>query len=194
MALGTSCPVQHLYMARNLPFGWSFKHGLNDIISDDCIERWLDPSMLRTTALLCANATQTLLPTHTPALPTSNMDQGSLKLAANYFVAGFLLSTGATALLSPTTLAAGFGMPVEDGTFAAGFIQCMGGRNLTFGIISAIFVQRGDFRSAGTMATLLALDGFVDGLVTYRYAGWLASAPHFVAAAIIPFVSGWMSS
>lgn len=85
-------------------------------------------------------------------------------------------------------------MPVEDGTFAAGFIQCMGGRNLTFGIISAIFVQRGDFRSAGTMATLLALDGFVDGLVTYRYAGWLASAPHFVAAAIIPFVSGWMTS
>jgi hypothetical protein len=47
----------------------------------------------------------------------------------------------------------------------------MGGRNLTFGIIASIFLQRGDRRSVGTMATMLAVDGVIDGLVTMKYAG-----------------------
>jgi hypothetical protein len=121
-------------------------------------------------------------------------NQQSLKLLANYGVTGFLLSTGLLALLSPTTLAAGFGMPIEDDTFASGFVQCIGGRNLTFGIIASIFLQRRDLRAVATMATLLAVDGVVDGLVTYKYSGIAAAAPHFGAAAIIPFVSAWMSS
>lgn len=123
-------------------------------------------------------------------------NQKSLKLLANYGVVGFLLSTGLVGLLSPTTMAAGFGMPVEADSFAAGFVQCMGGRNLTFGIIASIFLQRRDLRAVATMATMLAVDGVVDGLVTYKYAdaAVLAAAPHFVAAAIIPFISAWMSS
>lgn len=121
-------------------------------------------------------------------------NQNSLKLLANYSVTGFLLSTGLVGLLSPKTLAAGFGMPIEDDTFAAGFVQCMGGRNLTFGIIASIFLQRRDLRAVATMATLLAVDGCVDGLVTYKYANVAAALPHFGAAAIIPFISAWMSS
>ncbi len=121
-------------------------------------------------------------------------DQQSLKLLANYSVTGFLLSTGLLALLSPTTMAALFGMPISDNTFAAGFVQCMGGRNLTFGIISAIFVQRRDLKAAATMATLLAVDGFVDGCVTFKYSGLGAAVPHWGAAAVIPFVSAWMAS
>lgn len=121
------------------------------------------------------------------------LDQPTLKLLANYSVTSFLLTTGLLALLSPTTLAALFGMPIQDDTFAAGFVQCMGGRNLTFGLISAIFVQRRDFRAAATMATMLAVDGVVDGLVTAKYAGWGPASPHFVAAGLIPFVSAWMS-
>ncbi|KAL5114076.1 hypothetical protein ACEQ8H_008053 [Pleosporales sp. CAS-2024a] len=118
----------------------------------------------------------------------------NLKLLANYGVTGFLLSTGLAFLLSPTTMAAGFGMPVQDNTFAAGFVQCMGGRNLTFGLIAGIFLQRGDLKAVATMATLLAVDGVVDGLVTYKYSGVGAALPHFGAAAMIPFVSAWMSS
>ena len=121
-------------------------------------------------------------------------DQTSLKLLANYTVTGFLLSTGLLGLLSPTTMAAGFGMPIEDDTFASGFVQCMGGRNLTFGIISAIFVAQRNLKAAATMATLLAVDGCVDGWVTWKYAGVGAAVPHFVAAAGIPFVSAWMAS
>lgn len=119
-----------------------------------------------------------------------------MKLLANYGVTGFLLSTGLVGLLSPTTMAAGFGMPIEDETFAAGFVQCMGGRNLTFGIIASIFLQRRDIRAVATMATMLAVDGVVDGLITYKYAdaSVLAAAPHFIAAAVIPFISAWMSS
>ena len=120
-------------------------------------------------------------------------DQTTLKLLAHYGVTGFLLSTGALALLSPTTMAALFGMPIQDNTFASGFVQCMGGRNLTFGIISAIFVQKRELKAAATMATLLAVDGCVDGWVTWRYAGIGAAVPHFGAAAVIPFVSAWMS-
>jgi hypothetical protein len=121
-------------------------------------------------------------------------NQNSLKLVANYFVTGFLLSTGLTALLSPTTFAAGFGMPIEDNTFAAGFMQCVGGRNLTFGVIASIFLQRRDLKAVATMATMLAIDGCVDGLVTYKYSGVGAALPHFGAAAIIPFVANWMSN
>lgn len=121
-------------------------------------------------------------------------DQATLKLLANYSVTAFLLSTGALALLSPTTMASVFGMPIAHNTFASGFVQCMGGRNLTFGIISAIFVSKRDLRAAATMATLLALDGCVDGWVTWKYAGVFAAAPHFGAAAVIPFVAAWMSS
>lgn len=121
-------------------------------------------------------------------------DQPTLKLLAHYSVTGFLLSTGLLALLSPTTMAALFGMPIQDNTFASGFVQCMGGRNLTFGIISAIFVQRRDLKAAATMATLLAVDGCVDGWVTWKYAGIGAAIPHFGAAAVIPFVSAWMAS
>jgi hypothetical protein len=125
--------------------------------------------------------------------PTS-ANMSNLKLLANCGVTGFLLSTGLVMLLSPTTMAAGFGMPIQDDTFAAGFVQCMGGRNLTLGIMATIFLQRGDLRAVATMATLLAVDGLVDGLVTYKYAGVGAALPHFGAAAIIPFVSAWMSS
>ena len=121
-------------------------------------------------------------------------DQTSLKLLANYTVTGFLLSTGLLGLLSPITLAAGFGMPIEDDTFASGFVQCMGGRNLTFGIISGIFVAQRNLKAAATMATLLAVDGCVDGWVTWKYAGVGAAVPHFVAAGVIPFVSAWMAS
>jgi hypothetical protein len=121
-------------------------------------------------------------------------DQPTLKLLANYSVTAFLLSTGFLALISPTTMAALFGMPIQDDTFASGFVQCMGGRNLTFGIISAIFVARRDLKAAATMATLLAVDGCVDGWVTWRYAGMGAALPHFGAAAVIPFVSAWMAS
>ena len=121
-------------------------------------------------------------------------DQPTLKLLANYSVTAFLLSTGLLALLSPTTMAALFGMPIQDDTFASGFVQCMGGRNLTFGIISAIFVSRRDLQAAATMATLLAVDGCVDGWVTWRYAGMGAALPHFGAVAVIPFVSAWMAS
>ena len=132
---------------------------------------------------------ETLYQSHNP-LAMSNQ----LKLLANYGVTGFLLSTGLFALLAPTTFAAGFGMPIEADTFASGFIQCMGGRNLTFGIIAGIFLQRGDVKAVALMATMLAVDGFVDGLVTMKYAGLGFAAPHFGAAAIIPFVSRWMAS
>jgi hypothetical protein len=118
----------------------------------------------------------------------------NFKLLANYGIAGFLLSTGLVMLLSPTTMAAGFGMPIQDDTFAAGFVQCMGGRNLTLGILASLFLQRKDLRAVATMATLLAVDGLIDGFVTYKYAGVGAALPHFGAAAIIPFVSAWMSS
>lgn len=118
---------------------------------------------------------------------------------ANYAVASFLLSTGLVGLLSPTTMATGFGMPVKADSFAAGFVRCMGGRNLTFGIIASIFLSRGDLRAVATMATMLAVDGVVDGLVTYSYAqngvdGVIFAAPHFIAAALIPFLSAWMST
>lgn len=121
-------------------------------------------------------------------------DQNTLKLLANYSVISFLLSTGVLGLLSPTTMAALFGMPIQEHTFASGFVQCMGGRNLTFGIISAVFVQQRNLRAAGTMAALLAIDGCIDGWVTWKYAGIVAAAPHFGAAAAIPFVSAWMSN
>jgi hypothetical protein len=131
---------------------------------------------------------------HQYTSPTTMSDQKSLKLLANYGVTGFLLSTGLLALLSPTTMAALFGMPIQDDTFAAGFMQCIGGRNLTFGIIASIFLQRRDLRAVATMATLLAVDGCIDGVVTYKYSGVGAALPHFGAAAIIPFVRAWMSS
>ncbi|KAL6710813.1 hypothetical protein ACN47E_007870 [Coniothyrium glycines] len=124
----------------------------------------------------------------------STLDTPTLKLFANYGVTSFLLSTGLLALLSPTTMASLFGMPIADNTYASGFVQCMGGRNLTFGIISGIFVARGDFKAAGTMATMLAVDGVVDGLITWKYASAGAASPHFGAAALIPFISAWMSS
>jgi hypothetical protein len=44
------------------------------------------------------------------------------------------------------------------------------------------------------MATMLAVDGVVDGLVTMKHAGMGFALPHFGAAAIIPFVSSWMAS
>jgi hypothetical protein len=117
-----------------------------------------------------------------------------LKLLANYGVTGFLLSTGLFALIAPTTFAASFGMPIPTNTFASGFVQCVGGRNLTFGIIAGIFLQRGDVRAVALMATMLAVDGVVDGMVTMKYAGVGYALPHFGAAAVIPFVSRWMAS
>ncbi|KAF1924531.1 uncharacterized protein M421DRAFT_424663 [Didymella exigua CBS 183.55] len=121
-------------------------------------------------------------------------DHANLKLLASYSITAFLLSTGVLALLSPTTVAALFGMPIADNTFASGLVQCMGGRNLTFGIISAVFISKRIQKAAATMAPMLAIDGCVDGWVTWRYAGMGAAVPHFGAAAAIPFMSAWMSS
>ena len=131
---------------------------------------------------------------HTHIMSNQPQPQSQLKLLANYSVTGFLLSTGLFALLAPTTFAAGFGMPISPDTFASGFVQCMGGRNLTFGIIASMFLQRRDFGAVATMATLLAVDGAIDGLVCLKYAGWVHAAPHFGAAVGIPFVANWMRS
>ncbi|KAF9690787.1 hypothetical protein EKO04_011135 [Ascochyta lentis] len=109
------------------------------------------------------------------------------------FIPAFLLSTGLLGLLSPTTLASLFQMPVAPSTHAAGFVQCMGGRNLTFGLISAVFVRRGDWGAAATMAGFLAVDGVVDGWVAWGYAGFGAAVPHFLAAAGVPFLAVWMA-
>jgi hypothetical protein len=133
-------------------------------------------------------------PTHTCTTQVIMSSQAQLKTLANAFIPTFLLSTGLLGLLFPTTMAALFGMPIQADTFAAGFVQCMGGRNLTFGIIASIFLQRGDRKAVATMATLLAVDGCVDGWVCWRYSGIVAAAPHFGAAAVIPFVSAWMAS
>ncbi|KAK0818598.1 hypothetical protein LTR75_002511 [Friedmanniomyces endolithicus] len=106
-----------------------------------------------------------------------------------YTIPAFLLLTGALALLSPTTLASAFGMPIPAYSNAAGFVQCIGGRNLTFGLISAVFASREDLWVVGTMAEFLALDGAVDGW----YAGLMAAAPHWVAAVGVPFVGMWLA-
>ena len=117
-----------------------------------------------------------------------------LKLLAHYGIAGFLLSTGIFALTAPTTFAAGgFGMNIEPDTLASGFVQCMGGRNLTFGIIASVLLQRGETRAVALMATLLAIDGVVDGLVSLKYAGMGFAAPHFVAAGAVLPVGWWMA-
>ncbi|KAK0251046.1 hypothetical protein LTR91_005750 [Friedmanniomyces endolithicus] len=110
-----------------------------------------------------------------------------------YTIPAFLLLTGAVALLSPTTLASAFGMPIPAHSHAAGFVQCIGGRNLTFGLISAVFAAREDLRALGTMAGFLALDGAVDGWVCWKYAGLMAAAPHWVAAVGVPFVGMWLA-
>ena len=115
------------------------------------------------------------------------------KLGMGYFTSAFLLSTGLVALISPTTMATGFGMPIQANTFAAGFVQCFGSRNLMLGLLNTVFVRNGNLQAAGLLASLLAVDGFLDGIVTYKYAGALASVPHVVAAAIIPFVGRWMT-
>lgn len=125
--------------------------------------------------------------THTP-IPAD------LKLLTLRFIPLFLLSTGLLALLSPTTMATLFGMPIESSTFAAGFVQCMGGRNFTFGIIASMLLVRREYKSVARMAGCLAVDGAVDGFVTLKYAGWVAAAPHFGAAVLVPFLSGWMVS
>lgn len=115
-----------------------------------------------------------------------------LHLLAYASIPIFLLATGLLALFSPTTLAALFGMPIQPHTIPAGFVQCIGGRNLTFGLISATFVRRGDWKAVRTMAGLLAVDGFVDGWVCWRYAGLVAAVPHFVAAVGVLGVVGWV--
>lgn len=109
----------------------------------------------------------------------SNTSQNQLKVLANYSICAFLLSTGLFALLLPTSFAAGFGMPIQPNTFAAGFVQCMGGRNLTLGILASVFAKGGDWKSVGLVALLLGVDGVVDGWVVGRYAGWVFAAPHF---------------
>jgi hypothetical protein len=105
-----------------------------------------------------------------------------------------LLSTSLFALLTPITFGAGFGMPIPADTFAFGFVQCMGGRNLTFGIITGIFLQQGDVRAVALMATMLAVDELVDELVTMNYAEVGYALPHLGADAIILFLSRWMAN
>lgn len=100
-----------------------------------------------------------------------------LKLLALRFIPFFLLSTGALALFSPTTMASSFGMPVEPDTFAAGFVQCFGGRNFVLGLISGTFLLRGEFKSVGTIASLLAVDGGIDGYVGWGTGFWMGVGP-----------------
>jgi hypothetical protein len=123
---------------------------------------------------------------------SQSQQQQELKVGAGYFVSAFLLGTGIVGLASPTTLALLFGMPIEPGSYAAGFVQCFGSRNLTLGILNTIFLQRGNLQAAGTLAGLLAIDGGLDAVITYNQAGALWAMPHVLGAAVIPFVSRWM--
>lgn len=115
------------------------------------------------------------------------------KLYAAYFVSAFLLGTGLTGLLTPTLLAAAFGMPISSQTYAAGFVQCFGSRNLSLGILNTVFAQQGNLKAAATLAGVLAIDGALDAVVTYSYAGVLWAVPHAAGAMVIPFVAGWMA-
>ena len=97
--------------------------------------------------------------------------QGTYKLGMGYFTSAFLLSTGVVAIISPITIAAAFGMPIQANTYAAGFVQCFGSRNLTLGLLNTVFVRNGNLQAAGLLASLLAVDGLLDGIVTSQYAG-----------------------
>jgi len=130
------------------------------------------------------------MPPSAPAFPRHDPN----KLYAGYFVSFFLLSTGLTGLLTPTLLAACFGMPIASNTYASGFVQCFGSRNLTLGILNTVFLQQGNLKAAATLAGLLAVDGALDAVVTYGFGGWIWALPHLLGAAVIPFVSRWMAS
>lgn len=124
----------------------------------------------------------------------SHPRQDPNKLYAGYFVSLFLLSTGLTGLLTPTLLAAAFGMPIASNTHASGFVQCFGSRNLTLGILNTVFLQQGNLKASATLAGLLAIDGALDAVVTYGFGGWVWALPHVGGAVVIPFVSRWMAS
>lgn len=115
-----------------------------------------------------------------------------LKLGAGYFVSAFLLGTGIIGLLSPPTMSALFGMPVQSHSFAASFVQCFASRNLTLGILNTLFLQREDIRAAGLLSGLLAIDGTLDAWITWGQAGAFYAMPHIVGAAVIVPVSRWM--
>ena len=123
---------------------------------------------------------------------SSGASHNPTKLYTGYFVSAFLLSTGLTGLLAPTLLASCFGMPIASNTYASGFAQCFGSRNLTLGILNTVFLQQGNLKAAATLAGLLAVDGALDAWVTWGMAGWVWALPHVAGAAVIPFVASWM--
>ena len=148
-----------------------------------------------------------------PRPPTSSSPD-PLKTLAGYGISSFLVLTGLVALLTPTTMAAAFGLPITNTPLssltsssptsalftpaatatAAAFVQCFGARNLTMGILNTIFIQRGDLRAASTLAGLLAIDGLLDAFVTGRGAGLAWALPHVLGAGVIVPVARWMGA
>jgi len=126
--------------------------------------------------------------------PSAPLRHDPNKLYAGYFVSAFLLSTGLAGLLTPTLLASCFGMPIASSTYASGFVQCFGSRNITLGILNTVFLQQGNLKASATLAGLLAIDGALDAVVTYNFGGVVWALPHAMGAAVIPFVSRWMAA
>jgi len=122
----------------------------------------------------------------------SNLNTTSIKTTIGYLVSAFLFTTGVVGLTSPTTLAAGFGQPTNNGTTAAAFVQCFGARNFTVGIAVAILTQKRNWQAVGLITSLLAIDGFSDAWVCWREAGFIWAVPHLIPSVMIPFIGRWI--
>ncbi|KAM0804886.1 hypothetical protein BDR22DRAFT_835552 [Usnea florida] len=124
------------------------------------------------------------------------MDTPTLKTASGYLVATFLATTGLTTIFNPSLRSKNFGVPATPTDKAAlAYLQPMGARELSLGLIIGMLMYKGEQKSAG-MVTLIALViPAMDAWAVWRFNGRLKEAwSHVFGAGVVGLAGLWLAS
>ena len=124
------------------------------------------------------------------------METPTLKTASGYLVATFLATTGLTTIFDPILRSKNFGIPATPSDkVALAFLQPMGARELSLGLITGMLMYKGEQKNAG-MVTLIALViPAMDAWAAWRFNGRLKEAwSHVFGAGVVGAAGLWLTS
>ena len=122
------------------------------------------------------------------------MDVETIKTAGGYLIATFLTTVGLGTIINPVVRSKNFGVTArpEDKAILA-LIRPMGARDLSLGVITGMFMFKGDQRNAGLAMVIASLAPAMDAWSVWTCNGRLKEAwSHIIGGSVVGALGLWL--
>lgn len=122
------------------------------------------------------------------------MDVKTLRNVSGYLVATFLTTAGLSTIVNPVGRSQSFGVPARPHDKAMlAFIKPMGARDLVLGLITGMFMCKGDRRNAGLVILVALVTPAMDAWAVWNYNRRMKETwPHIIGGSLIGAVGAWL--